>query len=176
MKHTLRTPWTLSLPALTLLSLGVIGTSCGGSSDPASQVNAGYGALNAGNPTDAVARFDAAIEAMGGDVSHAEYLRAALGRVEALAAVDPGAARNGLLALASELPGAIGDADYNRIGGLLASGGHFDAAIDVMDAGMKAFPESGHLAALLDNIKEAAEGSGASGALDRLKGLGYIGD
>ena len=45
-----------------------------------------------------------------------------------------------------------------------------------MSVGMEAHPESVHLKDWMDDLGKKAEASGSAGALDALKGLGYVGD
>jgi hypothetical protein len=49
-------------------------------------------------------------------------------------------------------------------------------AVFVLDAGLKRFEGDAKLKEAMDKTKLAAESSGDAGALDALKGLGYVGD
>jgi len=49
-------------------------------------------------------------------------------------------------------------------------------AIDVMDAGMKAYPTSEQMKAVQKQVTEAAKQSKDPAGLNKLKGLGYVGD
>jgi hypothetical protein len=62
------------------------------------------------------------------------------------------------------------------VGGRLGEAKKVDQAITVLEAGMLAHPESPHLKVLLTQLGDMAKSSGSSEALDKLKGLGYVGD
>ena len=51
----------------------------------------------------------------------------------------------------------------------------FDEAIAILQVGKQAFPESPHLDALGKDLLKRARESGATSAVDKLKGLGYVG-
>ena len=63
--------------------------------------------------------------------------------------------------------------DFSTLGGKFAGAEQYLAAIDILDAGMKAHSESPELKALQDDIK--AEKSGDQTTLDKLSSLGYTG-
>lgn len=164
-----------SLRALPLLLLPLLlAPACGGGSDPKDLTEAGYAALGAGDQKAALADFEKALAAIGSDTAHPQYLRAELGAIEAKIRLDPEAAKTEFLELASSMPSQITARDFSTLGGKFASAKEFLAAIDLLDAGMKAHSESPELKALQDNIKAAAEKEGDQGALDKLRGLGYI--
>ena len=49
-------------------------------------------------------------------------------------------------------------------------------AAEVMDAGVKMFPESPTMMKAKELVIDASKKSKSSGAMDKLKGLGYVGD
>jgi hypothetical protein len=157
---------------LTLLLLA----ACGGGATPAEHTDAGYTALSAGDGAAALSSFRAALEAIGTDTGHAQYFRAKMGEMEALAEVTPTAARDEFLALAAELPEQVTDKDFSLIGGRLGGSGALEEAVVVLTAGVERYPESPHLKQLIDVLGDQATKTGASGALKSLQGLGYAGD
>ncbi len=158
-----------------LLLVPFLLTACG-SKDPAALYDKGSRALAEGDYTQAAEDFGTALEAIGSDASHPAYLKNKLGYVEAQAHIDAAKARDGFLELAGAMPDKITDRDYNRIAGKLGEAGHLTEAVAVLDAGMKAYPESKHLEALLQDLGDRAKKAGAGDALESLKGLGYVGE
>jgi hypothetical protein len=159
--------------ALSLLLCGFL-SGCGGS-DPQALTDEGLDALHSGQYEEAAKKFDQALSIMGEDPSTPEWKRAKMGAVQARTRTDPTRAKDEFLALASAHPSKFTDLDFNVVGSRLGEAKAFDQAADVLKAGMKAHPESPHLKALLDQLGEKAEESGAEGALEKLKGLGYGG-
>ena len=147
-----------------------------GSPDPRALVDEGSKALNSGQYADAARSYEKALAAIGEDSKNPDWKRAKLGLFKAQAHVDPGQAKDGFLQFAAAAPGTVKDDDYNLIASELGAAENLNEAIAVLEAGKKAFPESVHLDALgQDLVKRAAE-SGDEGALDSLKGLGYVGE
>jgi hypothetical protein len=162
-----------SLRPLLLLPL-LLAPACSGSSDPKDLTEAGYAALGASDSKGALAEFDKALAEIGNDTSHPQFLRAKLGAIEAKIRLDPEAAKREFLELSASMPSKITARDFSTLGGKFASAKQFMAAIDLLDAGMKAHSESPELKALQENSKSAAEKAGDDGALKKLSGLGYI--
>lgn len=160
-----------TLPVLLLFLI----PACG-SSDPRTQVDEGSKALNSGDYATAAKRFDEALAGMGGDTSSPDWLRAQLGSVQARAHLDAPKAKEQFLELASAHPSKVTPDHFSLIGSKLGDAGHLREAVAVLEVGMKAHPESPHLQALLTELGKKAESSGDAGALDSLKGLGYVGD
>jgi hypothetical protein len=152
-----------------LLATGLLSlvTACGGG-DAKTLVSDGEAALNSGDAAGAIAKFDAALGQL--EASDPMHERAQMGRIEALAYTDAAKCVAEVRGLASELE----DRDFSTIGGALADAGNITAAVDVLDAGMKAHPDSTNLAALKDRVVAVAQKSGDSAALAKLKGLGYL--
>ncbi len=158
---------------LALLSLTAL--SCGGSSDPAALSSEASRALGRGDFAAARADFDRALDAIGADHAHPEYLRAKMGAVESRTKEAPDEAVSQFLALAKELPAQVGPADYQRIGSRLGSAGHFDQAIALVKAGKDAHPDAAALDKLVQSLGDQAAQTGSSEALKALEGLGYVG-
>ena len=159
-----------------LLAALLLVPACGGSSDPASLTDSGYKALAIGDYGAAAGDFEQALEAIGVDATHASFGRAKIGAIEAYSQTDAARARSEFLAFAESHPDQLTDRDYNRIAGRLGDAGNLEEAIALLEAGKAAYPESTHLDALGARLVEQASQSGDSGALDALKGLGYVGD
>ena len=166
----------MRIATFLLASLALLVSSCGGSSDPGELTSNGYKALGTQDFAGALADFEAALEAIGGNTSHASYVRAKMGAIEARAATDAAAAADELIELAGAMPGKVSDRDYNRIAGRMGDAGHFTEAIALLEKGKEEYPDSAHLDKLGNRLADEAKKSGDSGALDRLKGLGYVGD
>lgn len=163
----------LPLGLLLFLTLA----ACGGAGrDPAQLTTKGNQALGSGELATAQGYFDQAIEVIGGDTSHPEYMRAHMGAIEAHTKTDPDRAVADFLTLAKAKPDGIRDRDYQLIGGRLGDAQNFDQAIELAQAGKKAFPESTTLDALVRSLGDRAQASGNDEALKTLKGLGYVGD
>ncbi len=165
----MRTPSLLLPLALTL-------ASCGGAADPKSHNEEGYQALNSGKHAEAADHFEAALAALGSDTQSDQYLRAALGLVEANVHVDAEKAKDDFLALARANSSTMGPEDYGRIGGLLATAKKPLLAVVVVDAGIKAFSETPQLEKIMEKIRSDAEKSGDDATLNAMSSLGYLGD
>ncbi len=156
------------------LLAALLASSCG-SSDPAELTKQGYAQLNTGDAKSALASFEKAIEAIGSDQAHANYVRAHLGAAEATIATDAVRAKDRFLELARALPSRVTDADYSLFGSKLAGQKQYLPAIDVMDAGLKAHSESPHLVAFRDQLVQQASSAGDSAAIAKLRQMGYLG-
>ena len=67
----------------------------------------------------------------------------------------------------------IGVKQYSLIAGALIGADATVNAVNVVDMGVKAFPENAKMASPLEKVKEAAATDPE--ALDALKGMGYLG-
>lgn len=161
--------------SLALAALVLAAASCAAGVDPKTRTDAGYSALQQKDFDVARDEFDAALEAIGDDEGHGYYLKAKLGRVEALAALDPGQANRELAALADAMPQKIDDGDYYAIGGRMIDEDKLSEAVELLTAGMERFPDSENLPRLRDRAGKRAEEQGDAGVLDSLRGLGYVG-
>jgi predicted Zn-dependent protease len=162
--------------AFALATLALVLPSCGGSSDPKALTDKGYAELGSGDYPAAVASFEEALAALGTDTGKPEWLRAKMGAIQARTRTDADRAAKEFLDLAAGNPGRITDKDYSVVGGRLGEAKKVDQAITVLQAGMQAYPESPHLQVLLSQLGDMAKSSGSPEALDKLKGLGYVGD
>jgi hypothetical protein len=145
---------------------------CG--SNPKELTDKGAAALGSGDARTALECFDGALKAMG--ANDPDFLRASMGHCEALARLDPKRARDEFLSLARSQPGRLREQDYSLIADELVKTHATAEAIDVMDAGVKAFPESPQMQILKQRVVEASKKSKDPAALGKLKGLGYTGD
>ena len=154
------------------LGLTLTLVACGGSSDPETLVREGNTELGSGNGSAALAKFDAALEAV--EPTAETWMDAKLGRIEALIFVDAPRAKSEFLELARTRESDVDESKFVEFGGKMSSEKKFDQAIDVLDAGVQRFgKESAKLMAALDKVKRDATAAGASEALNKLSGLGY---
>lgn len=153
-----------------LLSLGVSLCACG-SDAPADPVEAGYKASQEGDHAAAVGHFDAALATL--SAGSAKHTEVALARCRERAHLDPAAARGDFMELAGATE--LEEKAYRDMVRDLFNGGSSGLleAVNVVDAGLKKFPDSEKLKQYLEKLKaEAAKAEG--GALNNaLKGLGY---
>lgn len=168
----MRTSLAIAL-ALALSTLA----SCSGSSDPAALNEKGYTALNERSYEAAHAHFVAALEAI--DAQNPLYLQAKLGACRAQAHIEPAAAKQAFLALASARQSDIRLSDYTMMVGELKVAGEegLDAAIDLCDAGRSAFPEKeAEIVSMMQDLQKLAASSGNTKAANKIKNLGYVGE
>ena len=156
-----------------LVTAAVLLVACS-ESDPKVLTDKGSAALGAGDAPAAIESFDAALQHM--DARNPDYLRASMGRCQALARQNPSQAKDDFLALARSASDRVREQDYSTIVNELVKKGAVAEAVEVMDAGIKAFPESPQMQALKTSVVEASKKSKDRGALQKLKGLGYTGD
>lgn len=147
--------------------------ACGGS-NAKNSTSEGFAALGKGDAKVALEKFDAALDGI--DSTNPEFLRASIGRCEALAKLDGAKASKSFLDLAAKVPAEIGEDDYSLICSKLLQGGFTLEAIDVMDAGKKRFKDSKKMQDTLTAVQAAAKKQSTPDALNKLKGLGYAGD
>ncbi|MAF64873.1 MAG: hypothetical protein CMJ84_04345 [Planctomycetes bacterium] len=159
------------LDRLLALCLFLTLAACG-TSDPGQRTDAGQRALNSGGFELAFEEFSAAAAAFSPD--DPRLLEARLGQCRAQAHLDPPAAKAAFLALSAATN--LEYRDFNLIVTDFKAAEAYAEAIEVLGAGMKAFPENTALIALRDHMGKAAEASGDNKALDSLKGLGYVGN
>lgn len=160
---------------LSLILLLLVAACGGSSSNSSAEIRAktgeGFAALGKGDAKTALSKFDAAL--VGLDSTNPEYLRASLGRCEALAKTDGEAAKKAFLELVAKVPAEIGEDDYGLVCSRLIEGGFNVTAVEVMHEGMQRFPDSKKMATILDAVKKAAERASDPAALKALEGLGY---
>ncbi len=163
------------LRPLALLALSLL-ASCGGSSDPQALTDAGSKALNSGQFEDAAASYEKALAALGTDTGNPEWKRAKMGLIQARARFDAPRAKAEFIEYAKANPGKVTDSDFSMIAGRLGDAGKLNEAVEVLTLGTETFPESPHLDAMGKDLVKRAASSGDAGALDALKGLGYVGE
>jgi hypothetical protein len=155
------------------LLLACLLAACG-SSDPKALTDAGTSALNSGDEQGALSKFDRALEHM--DASHLDFLRASIGRCQALARIDPARAQADFLELAAAQPARVREPEYVAVATELAAEGSIGVATAFAEAGIKRYPESPEMTVLRDKIGDAAKKAGDPESLRKLQGLGYAGD
>jgi hypothetical protein len=158
------------LPILVVLAV----LACGGSSDPRALTDSGAAALNSGDPKKALSEFDQALEHM--DASSPDFLRAKIGRCQALARTDAARAQTEFLALAKDPAAKVGEQDYTTVALDLVKSHAIGPAVAVAEAGIHRYPESPAMKSLRDKVGDAAKKSNDPEAMKKLKGLGYAGD
>lgn len=159
------------LPHLFLVLCSL--AACGGS-DPKALTAAGAKALNSGDPKGAIASFDRALEGM--KPNDPDFLRASIGRCQALARTEPARARTDFLELAKAHPERVREPEFVAVAMELASRGSIGDASAIAEEGMKRFPNAAEMLALRDRIGDAAKEAGDPESLKAMKGLGYTGD
>jgi Tfp pilus assembly protein PilF len=176
MRRTQPTPFLAASSLFLIASLA----ACGGSADAGGgKVNTekgveltdkGMTALHSGDPRKALESLEKALGQL--EPGTPEYMRAKAGEIEALIQVDAARAKSQLLAL-----GPSADADlYATVGNKMCAAGKLTEATEVLDAGIKLYSESPELILLKEKVIAEAQKSGDPAALEKLKGLGYIGD
>lgn len=144
-----------------------------GPSDPRALTDEGASALASGDAKSAQASFEKALASL--KPGDPDYARASMGRFQAMVRTDAGQARDLFLAYA-KAPGAkVTEGDYGTMVGEFMRREHTVEAIDVMDAGVKAFPKSEAMAAIAKKVEEQARAAKDPAAMQKMKGLGYIG-
>ena len=157
------------LPILVLCFLA----ACGGD-DPRALTAAGTKSLNSGDPKGAIASFDRALAHM--DSSDPDFLRASIGRCQALARTEPERAQADFLALARSQPARVKEPEFVAVAMDLAKHNAIGPATAIAEEGMKRFTDSPDMIALRDKIGDAAKAAGDPESLKKMKGLGYAGD
>ncbi|MEY2807368.1 MAG: hypothetical protein ACK57N_04685 [Planctomycetia bacterium] len=160
------------LPTLFASQLLLVLASCGGG-DPRALTDAGSAALNGGDPRLALRNFDAALAAMEGEAAHPQRLEASIGRVQALARIDPKRAVEDFLALAKS-GAAVGDNDFSLVAWELMRANAMTQAVDLMHEGQLLHPQSKTMAELKEQVIAETKRKGDAGALKQLQGLGYL--
>lgn len=161
----------LAAALFPLVSLCAVG--CGGS-DPKTLTDEGTAALHSGDAPSAVSAFDRALGAM--DPAHPDFLRASIGRCQALARIDPNRAKDDFLALAGTQPTRVREPEFTAVTMELIRKNSIEPAAAVAEAGIRIFPDSAAMKALRDAVGDAAKKASDPEALQRMKGLGYAGD
>lgn len=158
---------------LALLACGLAGTACSGGGDPTECTNQGYAALGKGDAESAVDHFADALKSL--KPGEPGYDRARMGEIEAKIHLKPDAAAKSFLDYAAQQPDEVDAADYQKVGVKLSENKALTDAVSVLDAGLKRFPDNPTLKAAIAKTLAAAQQVGDNGALDALRGLGYVG-
>ncbi len=153
-------------PCLLALSLTLF--SCG-SSDPKKE---GLEAIQTGKWDEAVASLDKAFAGLPAEAP--DYMEIAMGRCTALAHVDAPRAKAEFESLIKS--GKTQVADFSTIVGHLIAANEYVPAIELMDKGLKQYPEDPKMVNLRDTVVSKSKASGSPEAQNALKGLGYAGD
>jgi len=159
-------------PSPALLALLLLGSACG-SSDPREQTDRGASALASGDAKGARSDFEAALAVL--HPGEPDYARASMGRFQALVRLEPDKARDEFLVYAKNPANKTSEGDYIALVGEFLRREQTVPAIDVMDAGVKAFPKSDAMAAIRKKVEDQARTANNPAALQKMKGLGYIG-
>lgn len=163
----------MTMRVVSVLALFVL-TSCnGGASDPKILADAASEALNAGDYSRSLEDFDAALTLM--DRTHAQFLRASLGRCVALAHVDPARGKVEFLRLAADLGATITPNDVHYVVSAFVKAREFGHATDIMVKLKDLYPDSKEIQAIGDGVAAAARTAGDTVTVDRLGGHGYFG-
>lgn len=157
---------------LSLVCLFLLAASCS-ESNPKVLTDEGTAALGSGDARAAQGSFDAALSHM--DAKHPDFLRASMGKCQALARQNPAEAKQEFLDLARKHSDLVKAQDFATIIRELVKKRALAEATEVVQAGIKMFPESPIMAAIRDEVGDEAKKSVDPAALDTLKGLGYAG-
>lgn len=153
---------TFPLTLLLALSLAACGDS-----DPK---EAGYKAIQSGEWAKAAASFDKALANL--EPGSEERAELAVARCQALAHTAPEQAKTEFLALAGSTQ--LEPKDFTIVVTDLVSEKQFVPAIDILDVGIKSFPEHPKMTLLKDKVVEESKKSADPAALEKLKGMGYL--
>lgn len=129
-------------------------------------------ALGSGDAKGALAAFDKALAQM--DATNPDYLRASVGRCQALVHIDGTKAREEFIALAKAQPGRIVELDFHVVVSEFVNTRQFLDAVEVMNSGMKLFPGSKKMQEILDAVRAASTRAEDPSSMKRLKDLGYL--
>jgi len=160
-------------PLILLLCALFLVPACG-PADPRALTDEGSSALAAGDAPKAKDCFEQALAAM--KPGDPDYARASMGRFQALVRSEPEQARDLFLGYA-KAPGAPAtEGDYATMVAEFLRRERTNEAIDVMDAGIKAFPKSEVMLAIRSKVEAQARTAKDPSSMQKMKGLGYIGD
>ncbi|MBK7642393.1 MAG: hypothetical protein IPJ19_05005 [Planctomycetes bacterium] len=159
-------------PSCLLFALLLLLPACG-SSDPRALTDEGSSALATGDASAAAASFEKALALL--KPGDPDFARASMGRFQALVRLDPARASTEFLAYAKANPASTSEGDFGTLVGEFLRRDRTVEAIDVMDAGVKAFPKSEAMLAIRAKVEEQAKSAKDPAAMQKLKGLGYIG-
>lgn len=161
---------TFAVLALALIPCGVAACS---SSDPKVLTAEAGQALAAGDAEGAVAKYERAIERL--DTKSPEFLRASMGRFQALARTEPTRAAREFKAFQAAQASRVQDADFKTVIDELLARDSLTQATDVLEVAQRSFPDSPVVTQLVQRVGDAAKKRGDSDAMRRLGGMGYVG-
>ena len=138
-----------------------------GSSDPKSE---GYSAIQSGDWETAAQNFSTALTGL--DPAAPDYVELSVARCQALAHTDPDRAKREFVALAGKT--TLATKDFTIVVSDLVSEGHHLPAIDILDLGVKTFPEDPKMNQLKDKVVQASQETEDPAVLEKLKGMGYL--
>ncbi|MCC7014434.1 MAG: hypothetical protein IT454_17875 [Planctomycetes bacterium] len=154
------------MAAVGLVWIGVALSSCGGTDDP-------YEALKAKDYPTAIKLFEERMAAS--KPIEDAWLRAANGRVEALAHTDKARAKSEAGALINEHGKALGETKVSNIAQSLAKGGALKEALEVLNDTVKAWPDSVALDSIHSQVFAQFVATASKDDIKSLEGLGYAG-
>lgn len=157
-----------------LLGLVFLVLAACSSSDPRVLTDQGAKALGTGDAKGAVASFDKALARL--EPQSPDFLRASMGRFQALARLEPTRTKNEFLAFQAAHTDKVKDTDFKVVVDELLQKNALTPASDLVEAGKKAFPESTTMHQLVQALGDAAKRNNDPSVLDKVKGLGYAGD
>jgi hypothetical protein len=141
--------------------------------DPRDLADQGSRALASGDAAGARESFEAALAGL--KPGDPDYPRASMGLFQALVRSEPEQARDRFLAFAKEPSARVGEVEYGAMVSEFLRRERTSEAIDVMDAGVKAFPQSELMASIQKKVEEQARSAKDPASMQKLKGLGYVG-
>lgn len=144
------------------------------SSDPKVLTDEGSQALGSGDAKHAVECFEDALARM--EPRNPDFLRASMGRFQALARLEPTRAKNEFLAFQAAHSSEVRDTDFQVVVGELLKRGSLTPALELAEAVKRAYPESQVSAQIVNAVGDAAKKANDPTTLDKTKGLGYSGD
>lgn len=155
---------------LALLALALPLFACNGAvSDP---VQAAEAAIQAGDEAKAAKLLQAHVAGL--DKSSGAYREAVLLLCTALAKDRPNEAKDTFMALVEVQPATVTAKDYKEVQSYIQAHGHYSEAIDVMDAGLKRWPDDKTMLEVKDVLIAAIMSAGDKEATEKMRGLGYM--
>jgi hypothetical protein len=150
-----------------LLTLG-LGSCGGGDADP---VALGRAAMTNGDEAAALTYFNQAL--VGKTSADADYYELQIDRARALSYKEPTKVPEAISSLSAEA--TVAARDYRNITTDLVTAKAFVPAVEVMDLGMKAYPDDPNMVKFKDKVISQSKAAGDAGALKALEGMGYLG-
>lgn len=169
---TMRRNQRILAPLLAaLVALPLCLTACG-TKDAQELTSEGMTAMNSGDAQGALTAFDGALQLM--TVTDPQYMRAAVGRCQALARVDPAKGKNDFLALAKANAKVIKDQDFHVVVSEYVRARKFVDAIAIMHEGNQMFAGSKKMEDITKAVVAESQKAQDDDAIAALKNLGYL--